>query len=170
MFSIPKKSKTSSEYVSTVFFIIVFIYFGYQFGYFIESGSRVFQKDTGVKTFPAEISHNDPKSVMVQPDYKGNQISAFNKSEETINVVQNSSVGEPQSLTCAGIQNLLAKEGFSISSCNGRIGNQLGLISLGLAIYRQFGVKLRTYPSLRLFSHTNIRRSRSFLSRSTLNF
>ncbi|XP_075256267.1 uncharacterized protein LOC142348702 [Convolutriloba macropyga] len=49
---------------------------------------------------------------------------------------------EIKALNCSEIQNLLLQHGFGQSNCNGRLGNQLGLLALGLAVNLQFGSKL----------------------------
>ena len=52
--------------------------------------------------------------------------------EEKLNISSN----------CSTFVDTIRQYGFSISACNGRLGNQLGLLVLGFALHSQFGVKL----------------------------
>ncbi|XP_075256803.1 uncharacterized protein LOC142349251 isoform X2 [Convolutriloba macropyga] len=45
-------------------------------------------------------------------------------------------------LTCTRFQNYLNQNGYSFSDCPAALGNQLGVLAIGLAIYRHFGLKL----------------------------
>jgi len=47
-----------------------------------------------------------------------------------------------QSNRCEVFEHVSLQSGFSISDCKGRLGNQLGVLSLGLPLYLKFGVKL----------------------------
>ena len=53
-------------------------------------------------------------------------------------------VNEVKALNCSEIHKLLSSRGFSESDCLGRLGNQLGVVALGLAINLQFGNILGT--------------------------
>ena len=44
--------------------------------------------------------------------------------------------------TCNPFPKELIKTGFVVSGCTGRLGNQLGVLSLGMAMYLKFGIQL----------------------------
>ena len=44
--------------------------------------------------------------------------------------------------TCNPFPKDLIKTGFMVSGCDGRLGNQLGVLSLGMAMYLKFGIQL----------------------------
>ena len=44
--------------------------------------------------------------------------------------------------TCNPFPKDLIKTGFVVSECTGRLGNQLGVLSLGMAMYLKFGIQL----------------------------
>ena len=52
----------------------------------------------------------------------------------------------PDLKNCKAFLNYIEINGYSISGCNGRLGNQLGVLALGLAINLQFGIKLVFNP------------------------
>ena len=48
--------------------------------------------------------------------------------------------------TCTPFPKDLVNTGFVVSRCKGRLGNQLGVLSLAMAIYLKFGIRLALNP------------------------
>ena len=48
--------------------------------------------------------------------------------------------------TCTPFPKDLVNTGFVVSRCKGRLGNQLGVLSLAMAIYLKFGIRLALDP------------------------
>ncbi|XP_063717273.1 uncharacterized protein LOC134844498 [Symsagittifera roscoffensis] len=50
--------------------------------------------------------------------------------------------GDPKFSNCSRLNEFVKREGFSMSMCGTQLGNQLGVLALGMMIENQFGVKL----------------------------
>ena len=55
--------------------------------------------------------------------------------------------------TCELLRRNAERTGYSISYCRGRLGNQLGVLSLGLEIYLKYGIKVFVSQTQAKFLH-----------------
>ena len=62
--------------------------------------------------------------------------------ESDIERAKGSTTWSRQLSKCQKFPEPLVKSGYMVSKCNGRLGNQLGLMSFGLAMNLKFGLKL----------------------------
>ena len=67
-------------------------------------------------------------------------------SQSNQDLVTASRVAQKILPTCTPFPKDLVNTGFVVSACNGRLGNQLGVLSLAMAIYLKFGIRLALGP------------------------
>ncbi|XP_075250316.1 uncharacterized protein LOC142342701 isoform X1 [Convolutriloba macropyga] len=66
-----------------------------------------------------------------------------------INYSRTTTTMDPESgavLNCEDLKKSVMKTGYSISECRGRLGNQLGMMALGLQVHLRFGTRLLVQP------------------------
>ncbi|XP_075251840.1 uncharacterized protein LOC142344189 [Convolutriloba macropyga] len=94
---------------------------------------------TNFSTVPRDSCMHKNSTVFQWPNQN---CSCQNHSSRVFKDVINEDGGAHLFSNCSYLTEYLSKRGFAFSTCTTQLGNQLGLLAMGMALYNQFGIKL----------------------------